>query len=158
MSAEDRYYANKRNNEKKEKETVEQAKTAREQTTREFLLSRDPRAAEIYAEELRLRPIGETDRTISMSRRKEIQDKVQALIAEDMKKNPELGVKVTSENKETTFKGPEGFSNVIGVGPNPVIEAMARQIEIQEQQLAELKKISGTDNAVPTDFTKTPSK
>jgi hypothetical protein len=35
---------------------------------------------------------------------------------------------------------------------------MARQIEIQEQSLAELKKISGTDNAVPTDFTKTPSK
>jgi hypothetical protein len=27
-----------------------------------------------------------------------------------------------------------------------------------EEALAELKKISGTDNAVPTDFTKTPSK
>jgi len=61
------------------------------------------------------------------------------------------------QKKEKDFKGPEGFSNVIGVGPNPVIEAMARQIEIQEQQLAELQKISGT-SAVPTDFTKTPSK
>ncbi len=60
--------------------------------------------------------------------------------------------------KAADFKGPEGFGNVIGVGPNPVMEAMARQIEIQEEQLAELKKISGTDNAVPTDFTKTPSK
>jgi hypothetical protein len=60
--------------------------------------------------------------------------------------------------KTPDFKGPEGFGNVIGVGPNPVMEAMARQIEIQEQSLAELKKISGTDNAVPTDFTKTPSK
>lgn len=60
--------------------------------------------------------------------------------------------------KAADFKGPEGFGNVIGVGPNPVMEAMARQIEIQEQSLAELKKISGTDNAVPTDFTKTPSK
>jgi hypothetical protein len=89
-----------------------------------------------------------------MSRRKEIQDKVQALIAEDMKKNPELGVKVTSENKETTFKGPEGFSNVVGVGPNPVMEAMARQIEIQEQQLAELQKISGSTPAGQGDFTK----
>jgi hypothetical protein len=65
---------------------------------------------------------------------------------------------IFEDNKSTPFKGPEGFSNVIGVGPNPVMEAMARQIEIQEQQLAELKKISGTDNAVPTDFTKTPSK
>jgi hypothetical protein len=29
----------------------------------------------------------------------------------------------------TTFKGPEGFSNVIGVGANPVLEAMASQLE-----------------------------
>jgi hypothetical protein len=56
-------------------------------------------------------------------------------------------------NKDT-FKPPEGFGNVIGVGPNPVMEAMARQIEIQEQSLGELKKISGTDTGVPTDFTK----
>lgn len=83
-----------------------------------------------------------------------IQEKVFKIIGEDMKKNP-----ITSENKDADkFKGPEGFGNVIGVGPNPVMEAMSRQIEIQEQSLAELKKISGTDNAVPTDFTKTPSK
>jgi len=29
----------------------------------------------------------------------------------------------------TSFKGPEGFSNVIGVGANPVLEAMASQLE-----------------------------
>jgi len=29
----------------------------------------------------------------------------------------------------TTFKGPEGFSNVVGVGANPVIEAMAAQLD-----------------------------
>jgi hypothetical protein len=88
---------------------------------------------------------------------------VQAVIArmiapavEASKKAAELTAEPKSKGAD--FKGPEGFSNVIGVGPNPVIEAMARQIEIQEQQLAELKKISGTDNAVPTDFTKTPSK
>jgi hypothetical protein len=43
---------------------------------------------------------------------------------------------------------------VIGVGPNPVMEAMARQIEIQEQQLAELQKISGSTPAGQGDFTK----
>jgi hypothetical protein len=59
-----------------------------------------------------------------------------------------------AENKAGTFKGPEGFSNVIGVGPNPVIEAMARQTEIALAQLAELQKISGTSNGVPIDFTK----
>jgi hypothetical protein len=58
------------------------------------------------------------------------------------------------QKKEKDFKGPEGFSNVIGVGPNPVMEAMARQIEIQEQQLAELQKISGSTPAGQGDFTK----
>jgi hypothetical protein len=29
----------------------------------------------------------------------------------------------------TSFKGPEGFSNVVGVGANPVLEAMASQLE-----------------------------
>jgi hypothetical protein len=56
--------------------------------------------------------------------------------------------------KSADFKGPEGFGNVIGVGPNPVMEAMARQIEIQEQQLAELQKISGSTPAGQGDFTK----
>jgi hypothetical protein len=58
------------------------------------------------------------------------------------------------KGKTADFKGPEGFSNVIGVGPNPVMEAMARQIEIQEQQLAELQKISGSTPAGQGDFTK----
>jgi hypothetical protein len=58
------------------------------------------------------------------------------------------------KSKGADFKGPEGFSNVIGVGPNPVMEAMARQIEIQEQQLAELQKISGSTPAGQGDFTK----
>ena len=60
------------------------------------------------------------------------------------------------QKKEKDFKGPEGFGNVIGVGPNPVMEAMARQIEIQELQLAELQKIANKDGAASTDFTKTP--
>jgi hypothetical protein len=58
------------------------------------------------------------------------------------------------KDKDKDFKGPEGFGNVIGVGPNPVMEAMARQIEIQEQQLAELQKISGSTPAGQGDFTK----
>lgn len=63
-----------------------------------------------------------------------------------------------AKKPRTDFKGPEGFSNVIGVGPNPVLEAMAKQNEIALAQLAELQKISGTSNSVPTDFTKTPQK
>jgi hypothetical protein len=84
---------------------------------------------------------------------------VQAVIArmiapavEASKKAAELTAEPKSKGAD--FKGPEGFSNVIGVGPNPVIEAMARQIEIQEQQLAELQKISGSTPAGQGDFTK----
>jgi len=150
MSEEDRYWARKTEREKKEKETKEQAKLTREEVTRQFLLSRDPRAAEMLGEEYRLRPIGESDRTYSMSLRKDIQDKVQAFIAEDAKKNP-----IVPENKkETNFKSPEGFGNVIGVGPNPVLEAMAQQTEIALAQLAELQKISGSTPAGQGDFTK----
>jgi hypothetical protein len=156
MSAEDRYYARKMDREKKAKETQEQAATSREDITREFLLN-DPRG-QAMVRKMRsglIEPV--RSYTNAVAKNKQVQDEVQKIIAEDIKKNPEKALGL-SDKKESNFKGPEGFSNVIGVGPNPVMEAMARQIEIQEQQLAELKKISGTDNAVPTDFTKTPSK
>jgi hypothetical protein len=57
-------------------------------------------------------------------------------------------------DKPGSFKGPEGFSNVIGVGANPVLEAMAQQTEIALAQLAELQKISGSTPAGQGDFTK----
>lgn len=58
--------------------------------------------------------------------------------------------------KGTTFKGPEGFSNVVGVGANPVIEAMTMQLEESRKQTALLEAIAGptTGGGVPVDFTK----
>ena len=56
--------------------------------------------------------------------------------------------------KGTTFKGPEGFSNVVGVGANPVMEAMAQQTEIAKQQLAVLQQIASSGGNLPSDFTK----
>jgi hypothetical protein len=41
----------------------------------------------------------------------------------------------------TTFKGPEGFGNVIGVGANPVLEAMNTQLEEQRTQSALLRQL-----------------
>jgi hypothetical protein len=57
-------------------------------------------------------------------------------------------------DKATTFKTPEGFSNVVGVGANPVMEAMAEQTELARQQLAELQKLNAKGNDTQTDFTK----
>ncbi len=59
-----------------------------------------------------------------------------------------------AKTKPQDFKSPEGFGNVIGVGPNPVIEAMNAQLEEQQKQTALLEKIANKDGAVPTDFTK----
>jgi hypothetical protein len=81
----------------------------------------------------------------------EYQKKIQLLIAEDMKKNP---LPPTEAAKQTNFKGPEGFSNVIGVGANPVIEAMSAQLEEAQKQTALLEKIASPEGGVPKDFTK----
>jgi hypothetical protein len=53
----------------------------------------------------------------------------------------------------SNFKGPEGFSNVIGVGNNPVMEAMNAQLEEAQKQTALLEKIANPA-PVDIDFTK----
>lgn len=62
------------------------------------------------------------------------------------------------KTKAADFKGPEGFGNVIGVGPNPVIEAMNAQLEEQQKQTALLQNLVDRNPFVTEDFTKTPSK
>ena len=152
MSAEDRYWARKMEREKKTKETIEQAITSREDVTKSFL-ENDPRGQDIVRRTaLSTLPINAIGTTF-LSKNKEVQDAVQKLIAEDIKKNPQAGA-VIADKKDSNFKGPEGFSNVIGVGPNPVLEAMAQQTEIALAQLAELQKISGSTPAGQGDFTK----
>ena len=59
----------------------------------------------------------------------------------------------------TSFKPPEGFGNIVGVGANPVMEAMTMQLEEARKQTALLETIStssGNGGGVPADFTKSP--
>ena len=148
MSAEDQYYAKKRANEKKDKENREQASISREDITRDFILN-DPRGLKIlYESKIFKQGPGKSAAADYLAQDKATQERVQALIAEDIKKNP----MPSGEKKD--FKGPEGFGNVIGVGPNPVLEAMAQQTEIALAQLAELQKISGSTPGGQGDFTK----
>lgn len=58
------------------------------------------------------------------------------------------------EEKKNTFKPPEGFSNVVGVGANPVMEKMAEALEVAKEQLIELKKFNFNTPSNQTDFTK----
>jgi hypothetical protein len=41
----------------------------------------------------------------------------------------QLAAQKEVDRMPTSFKGPDGFSNVVGVGANPVIEAMAAQLD-----------------------------
>jgi hypothetical protein len=151
MSAEDKYWANKRNNEKKDKEQVDEAKTTREDVTKNFLTT-DPRGRQIlfdYAEEQRKRGSNKYGPGYA-SEDKVMQDKIQAIIAEDMKNNPAAAAAV----KDSTFTGPSGFSNVIGVGANPVLENMTRQTDIQQQILEHLKGTTPSSGNTDIDFTK----
>ena len=147
MSAEDKYWANKRNNEKNAKETVEEAETAREDVTLSFLQN-DPRGKEMVNKILSSLPPGMVASAAfntagNMSKQKDVQDKVQAMIAEDIKTNPLAASALKdSEAKSANFKGPEGFSNVVGVGANPVMEAMTAQLEEQRKQTALLERMA----------------
>lgn len=156
MSAEDKYWANKRNNEKKAKTDTEEATTQRETTTREFM-NNDPRGYQLYQDYIagkigtnRENP-GERNRKFNAVGDAEVQAAVQSFIAEDAKKNPAAGANL----KDSTFQGPAGFSNVIGVGANPVLENLTRQTDIQQQILDGLKAMSPRSGGInQPDFTK----
>jgi hypothetical protein len=159
MSAEDRYYARKREKEEQSKQDIEEAKEQRITTTREFLQN-DPRAAEIFGKD-----VLETQRKRSwigmkvladVAEKPNVQEKVFKIIAQDIKNNPEAGDAISGDGKSDTFKGPQGFSSVVGVGANPVMEAMTKQLEEQQKQTALLEKIANGSNGVPDDFTKNP--
>jgi len=170
MSVEDQYYANKRNNEKKAKETVVEAKLQRDVVTSQFL-KEDPRGKAIMQRETqKLTGVNKLDAQQFLPLNKKIQAEVQGLIAEDIKKNPDAGANLSDKDKAqkasddaakakgTTFKGPEGFSNVVGVGANPVMEAMTMQLEETRKQTALLEILARpAGGGVPVDYTKSTS-
>ena len=154
MSAEDKYYANKLNNEKKSKEQIEEAKVAREDVTQAFL-ENDPRGKAIMDEIKAAMPPGMAAGASGLARNtaqsKAMQDRVQAILAPEA---AAAGLGGTG-SVGNAFKAPEGFSNVIGVGANPVLENLTRQTDIQQQILDGLKAMSPRSGGInQPDFTK----
>jgi hypothetical protein len=158
MSAEDKYWARKNERENQSKEKSEQQVMTREQVTEEYL-SKDPRGKQLWkdiqAGKSEIKPFTASWRAI---KNPEVQAKVQAMIAEDMKKNPEAGAAFDDKNKDNkagSFKGPEGFGTVVGVGANPVMEKMTRQNEILEEIKIILQEQSliNRGGMVPSPFT-----
>jgi len=154
MSAEDKYYANKLNNEKKSKEQIEEAKVAREDVTQAFL-ENDPRGKAIMDEIKAAMPPGMAAAASGLARNtaqsKPMQDRVQAILAPEAAAAGLDGAGPVGN----AFKSPEGFSNVVGVGANPVIEAMTMQLEETRKQTALLEILANPGGGgVPIDFTK----
>lgn len=88
--------------------------------------------------------------TISeMAQSKKVREEIEAWF-----KANEDKLVVPNPNKKTDFKGPEGFSNVIGVGPNPVLEAMNLQLEEAQKQTSLLQNLVDRNPFMPADFTK----
>jgi hypothetical protein len=155
MSAEDKYWARKNERENQTAKTIEEAKTARENTTQEFL-EKDPRGQEML-KELQFKSMSDPMGLgrVAFSKQKDIQDKVQKMLAEDLAKNPELNLEAVAAKKKAEeeaakakknaeIKTPEikassinpsaVSGNVIGVGANPVIAAMQEQTQIAKEQ------------------------
>lgn len=160
MSAEDRYYQRRRDNEMKDRERVNQAAMAREDVTENFL-NTDPRGRQIVKEN-RLSQFDPRrgiipDATV-LAGRKDIQDRVQAIIAEDMKKQG-ITPQAALTGKTDSFKADGLSSNVIGVGQSPAMAAMNEQIRIQAEILARLEEFAAKDReAEANKFNSTPFK
>ena len=89
-------------------------------------------------------------RTGYAAQQDDVQKAVRELAAEEMKN----GGKGLLDAKGTDFKNPEGFGNVIGVGSNPVLEAMTSQLEETRRQTALLEQMANSAAGNDTDFTK----
>jgi len=72
----------------------------------------------------------------------------------DPKAEAAAAAEAAAKAKPGDFKGPEGFGKVVGVGANPVIEAMTATLEEAKKQTALLDKIANPGVGMPDDFTK----
>jgi hypothetical protein len=86
---------------------------------------------------------------------------IQALALQAFLKSPEGKryahiFEAEKATKENSFKAPEGFSNVVGVGANPVLQAMDESLAEAKRQTAVLEDISANQKRGQyDDFTKT---
>jgi hypothetical protein len=166
MSKEDVYYARKIARLKEDKKETESARLQPQTTAFEFLMN-DPRAKDTFGfKPSKLPAFGLPGVTVGeqiaegMSKKANVQEQIRQIIAEDLAKNGMIaksgeGVK---DKTATNFKGPEGFSNVVGVGANPVMEAMSSQLEESQKQTSLLQSLVDRNPFMPTDFTKTETK
>jgi hypothetical protein len=136
----------------------EMAKTAKQTEFTKFL--EQPGMRDKVADEIggfrgfRLKAGLDANSAEAMAKSADVQAVIARMIApmvDQSKKDAEL---MKEQKGSTSFKGPEGFSNVVGVGANPVMEAMSAQLEEAQKQTALLQQIASKGTDTQTDFTK----
>jgi hypothetical protein len=92
-----------------------------------------------------------------LAMQKEYQDMAlqEFLSSEEGKKYAHIFAADENKQKAGSFKGPEGFGTVVGVGANPVMEKMTRQNELLDQirMILEEQSINNRNGTVPAPFT-----
>lgn len=92
----------------------------------------------------------------AMTRDPELQKKaLAAFLASDEGKKYSKIFESEKATKENSFRAPEGFSNVVGVGANPVLQAMDEALTESKKQTGLLEEIATTTKSGNyLDFTK----
>jgi len=129
------------------KEEQELAKIAREQEAFEFLGESSENRAKVEAKMTGMQRLKYFFHSYESAAK---QEEMQKLIAQ-VYKEEEAPKGFTNKD----FKSPEGFSNVVGVGASPVLEAMTQQLEQQKMQTYLLQQLVAGKDQVGVDFTKT---
>ena len=135
---------------------AEQVKAGRQKMTETFLTETDTGKKVLQAERERQGPDAYVNPKI-LSMVKEYQDMaLEAFLnSEEGKKYAPIFEAEQNQLKAGSFKGPDGFGTVVGVGANPVMEKMTRQNEIMEEIKIILQEqfILNRNGTVPAPFT-----
>jgi hypothetical protein len=135
---------------------AEQVKAGRQSMTETFLTETDTGKKLLQAEREKQGPDAYVNPKI-LSMVKEYQDMaLEAFLnSEEGKKYAPIFEDEQNKLKPGSFKGPEGFGTVVGVGANPVMEKMTRQNELMEEIKIILQEqfILNRNGTVPAPFT-----
>jgi hypothetical protein len=162
LDAETVLLARQRSGREQEQKEKEMSKTARITEFTKFLEQpgmRDEVADQLpFFRRMRLKAGLDANSAEDMAKSLDVQEVIKRMLAPAVALSQKAQSKeIESAKKTADFKGPEGFGNVIGVGANPVLEAMAIQNEELIKQTALLQTLVDRNPFGSADFTKSSS-
>jgi hypothetical protein len=152
------YLARKQAAEEQDAKEREMAKTSREETTRKELAK--PGMRDRVAEEIggfrgfRLKFGLDANSAEAMSKDADVQAVISRIVAPAVEASKKAA-EAAAAPKQVDFKGPDGISNVIGVGASPGMVILNEQLRIQQQIADDLRAMAASRaEAANIDFTK----